>query len=217
MHAESFLEHRVLTLLEFDPRVTRYLEQGICVPWRDSRGGVHQYMPDVVVAFHPLLPVHRFAVTAYEVKPLAILREGWHELAPKYRAVRAVLKRYGVRFRLLTEQQAPLLLAQNVSFLLGYRQGTNDLSPSLHALNARMHELLCIPEKPVTPSRTVGCLSEEERPRALADLWRLVGQGAWHIDLTQPITMNSVLTPIRDLTDSAFSFPQWIQTHDWHR
>lgn len=131
VEAESLLEFDFLNILDFDPRVEKYGEQCLIIPWRDERGQQHKYHPDVLVKFYSDVlkridgyggdPNRRFRSTVYEVKPSEVLRSQWSELKPKYRSVIGALKGTGVRFRLITEKQINPIFAQNVRFLVGYK------------------------------------------------------------------------------------------------
>ena len=233
VHAESLLEYDFLNILDFDPRVEKYGEQCLAIPWRDGNGRPRKYHPDVLVKFYRNVleridgyggdPNVRFRSTIYEVKPSEVLRADWRELKPKYQGALRALRGTGVRFRLITEKQIRPVFAHNVRLLLGYKvdQANRTAHSSEDAMDEELGQLLRVLKEPITPQEILDRFGQsfELRARLLARLWRMLAKCMFDADLTEPLTMSTPIWPGQLYTyPGQFPTPRWrLPQHDWYR
>lgn len=233
VQAESLLEYDFLSILDFDPRVEKYGEQCIAIPWRDASGRRRRYSPDVLVKFDRAVvrringfsgdPNLQFRGTVYEVKPSTVLAEDWAELKPKFQGAQRALRGTGVRFRLMTERQINQVFAANVRILVGYKQPPPDNPKLLQetAIDEELHDLIRNLKEPISPQQILDRYSQsfEVRARILGRLWRMVALCKFDADLTEPLTMNTPLWPGQLFRiGHDFPVPKWRQPeHDWYR
>ena len=226
VQAESLLEYDFLNILDFDPRVEKYGEQCLAVPWTDESGRRKRYHPDVLVKFNALAMKadSRLGATVYEVKPAEILRARFPELKRRYRATVSCLKGTGVRFKLITDRQISRDFAANVRFLLCYKHERfqDDKSLSERAMDAGLLALVRGLKEPTTPRAILEHFSSDfdQRARLLARIWYFVAVCALEADLIAPLTMDTALWPSGSHRPFSVSFPipKWRQqSHDWYR
>jgi hypothetical protein len=233
VQAESLLEYDFLNILDFDPRVKKYGEQSLEIPWKDENKRPRKYHPDVLVKFDRKLLNHlrcegyetstRFCPTVYEVKPLDILKADWAEFKPKYKAAQSALSEFGVRFRIITERQINPIFAQNVRFLLGYKL-TPDASGKYRnevGIDNELDELIRTLDATITPKQILDKFSQsfEVRSRIVARIWRMIAHGMFDADLVEPLTMLTPLWPGQMYRGSDnIPTPKWRQPqYDWYR
>lgn len=118
---ESTLERDFYSLLDFRQDVKDYEVQPARIPWVDAEGKERFYTPDVFVT-HKFSPKARVVKILYEVKYRSDLREHWIELRPKFKAALAFCRKYGFRFKIITEKEIRTPLLENAKFLLTYRR-----------------------------------------------------------------------------------------------
>ena len=226
VQAESLLEYDFLNILDFDPRVRKYGEQCLVIPWKNKDGRKRSYHPDVLVQFDEewISRDPRLRASVYEVKPSAVLREQWPEQKPKYRAALCALRGTGVRFRLITEQQIDPVFAANVRFLMNYKKPRmlEQRSPQEQAMDAALLKLVWEIKEPITPQEILDRLANtfELRAELLARIWFFVALCTMEADLIEPLTMATPLWPSRyhHFSDRFFPEPKWRQPHhDWYR
>jgi hypothetical protein len=104
LHYESKLERDFLILLEIDPGIETVVTQPITIDLVVD-GRRRRYTPDVLAVWWDdvALPHGRSRVV-FEVKPYAILKRDYADLAPKYRAARSYFAAKGVGFRVITDR-----------------------------------------------------------------------------------------------------------------
>lgn len=229
VQAESLLEYDFLSILDFDPRVEKYGEQCLVLPWADGpTGRKRRYCPDVLVKFHPhaIKADPRLRATIYEVKPHEVLRAQWPELKLKYRAVRRSLSGTGVRFRLMTDSRIDPVFAKNVQFLLTYKHERfqNEKSRQDREIDAELLAMVWQLRGTITPQAVLDHFGQtfELRARVLTRLWYAVATCVFDCDLVTPLNMNTPLWPGQfhrafDVYKS-FPTPKWrLPEHDWYR
>lgn len=226
VQAESLLEYDFMNILDFDPRVEKYGEQCLSVPWIDPSGREHHYTPDVLVKFtrEARAKDARLGGTVFEVKPAEVLAESLAELKPKYRATMRSLRGTGVRFRLITDRQIDRVFAANVRFLLNYKveRFQNGKSPEEMAMDAALLDTVWKLNGMTTPQRVLDEFSQsfELRARLLTRLWYFVATCTLDADLVEPLTMNSTLWPgvFHRSFRTTYPIPKWRQeAYDWYR
>lgn len=226
VQAESLLEYDFLNILDFDPRVCKYGEQCLIVPWTSVEGRRRDYYPDVLVQFDEewMALNGRLGASVFEVKPTAVLAEQWPELRLKYRATLRALRGTGVRFRLITERQVRTAFAANVRFLMNYKKPRllEDKSSQEKAMDTELLRLVWEIKTPITPQQILDRFGQgfDLRARLLTRVWCFVAHCTLDADLVEPLTMNTPLWPSRYhyFGDRSFPIPKWRQPeHDWYR
>lgn len=183
---ESTLERDWLTLLQFSAEVESFEVQPVKIKWVDAEGKIHTYTPDVLVYYHqagtqPLL---------CEVKYRDEIRENWVQFKPKLQAAYRYAKERGWRFKLINETHIRTSLLDNAQFLLPFTR-------RVHADSELVPVLL-------DTLSTLGSCSVQEllnfidaNPMIQAEyiplLWYLVGMKRVGADLTQKLTMASIV------------------------
>lgn len=226
VQAESLLEYDFLNILDFDPRVQKYGEQCLVVPWTDVHGRKRHYHPDALVQFdeESIALNARLGATVFEVKPTAVLREQWKDLKPKYRATLSALRGTGVRFRIITEHQIAPTFAANVRFLMNYKKPRllEDKSPQETSMDAELLKLVWDLKAAITPQQILDQFGQgfDLRSRLLTRIWCFVAHCTLEADLIEPLTMSTQLWPSQyhHFSDRFFPEPKWRQQdHDWYR
>lgn len=188
---ESTLERDWLTLLQFSAEVESFEVQPVKIKWVDVERKNHTYTPDVLVYYHqagikPLL---------CEVKYRDELRENWTQFKPKFQAAYRYAKERGWRFKLITERRVRTTLLDNAKFLLPFTRRTTSKAEQIPVL---LEKLV------LQPSTTVQSLlnSIDANPMIQAEyipvLWYLVGTHQVGVDLTQKLTMTSVIRSLNN-------------------
>lgn len=226
VQAESLLEYDFMNILDFDPRVEKYGEQCLSVPWVDPNGRRRRYTPDVLVKFtrEAMAKDERLGGTVFEVKPSKVLADTLAELKPKYRATMRSLRGTGVRFRLITDRQIDRVFAANVRFLLNYKveRFQNNKEPEEKSMDAALLTMVWELKGPTTPQNILDQFGQsfELRARLLARLWYFVATCALDADLVEPLTMSSSVWPgiFHRSFQETYPIPKWRQeAYDWYR
>ncbi len=197
--AESSLEQDFLTLLEFDPRVERYVAQPFTIEWRDAIGKKRHYTPDVVVKYSDLAKEKEpwLKTTVFEVKPINVLKADWKEFRPKFKSTIGWAKQYDCLFHVVTENHIRTPYLDNARLLLRFKSHFFDVEPSL--AGARQHHIIRTLVKlgETTPNALLENLSADIWLRAelIPWIWNLVNQNIIGVDLHQPLTMKSKIWP----------------------
>lgn len=130
---ESLLERDYLILLDFDPEVASFETQPIHVR---VPGNKRPYTPDVLVHYRPNHRGQRRATELIEVKPSDKLAKYKAELAPKFKAARALAHENGWKFAIRTEKHIRTPRLENAKFLRGYKNHEPTESERDHLLQA---------------------------------------------------------------------------------
>jgi hypothetical protein len=188
---ESTLERDWLTLLQFSAEVESFEVQPVKIKWVDAEGKNRTYTPDVLVYYHqagtkPLL---------CEVKYRDELRENWVQFKPKFQAAYRYAKERGWRFKLITERRVRTILLNNAKFLLPFTRRVSSEAKQIPVLLEKLA---------LQPSTTVQSLlnSIDANPMIQAEyipmLWYLIGTHQVGTDLTQKLTMTSVIRSLNN-------------------
>lgn len=191
---ESRLEHDFMKLVGFDPRVSHYVEQPVKIEFTDATGRPRSYSPDILVTYHPHKdPAQDIKPLLAEIKYRRDLFKNWPDLKPKFRAARRYAREQGWEFRIITEVEIRTPYLKNIVFLLGYRD--------LGVVDAETAQLLEVLKRlcGADPDELLLTISEDRIRRAelLPMLWHLVANHRIGVDLTQPLTMRSRLSLLR--------------------
>lgn len=181
---ESSLERDHLLLLDFDPEVVNLREQPFTLRYLDE-GLQRKYTPDVQVDFLSRSGQSRTVV--YEVKPLAVLKEEFQTLRPKFKAAISHCRSRGWKFKIVTEKHIRHPLLKNAKFLKRYKNLEDQ-----PIIREQLCRSLCGMER-ATPSSllTATYWHGEKRMSAIPVLWQLVAKRVIGVDLNEPLTMRS--------------------------
>lgn len=183
---ESTLERDFLALLEFSPEVERFEVQPLKVEWRDAKGALRSYTPDVLIEFKPDLDRLPWLC---EVKYRADLKKNWNELHPKFlRAIRHA-RQHRWRFRLVTEKEIRTPYLANVRFLAPFKsRGVSTADAEWVATQLRSLGQ-------TTPTNLIAYLSPDGTRQAewLPILWHLLAVHRIGADLEGELTMDSAI------------------------
>lgn len=187
---ESPLERDYYCLLEFDRRVLNYEPQPFKIPYTKPDGRPEEYYPDTYVQYRPALggtPTPRNELV--EVKPRDELRKIWTEYKPALRAAWRYARPRGWRFVIKTDREIRTPYLENVKFLLRHRG-----IPADAYIEAALIEVLGRNGR-MDPTSLIGAIwsEREDQARAIPYLWHLLANYRINVDLTQPLTMRSVL------------------------
>lgn len=221
VQAESMLEYDFFCVLDFDPRVEKYKEQPVSIPWRTPEGQHRRYTPDVLVKFLPFegsAEHQRLKSAIYEIKPYAKLVEDWPKLRPKYRGVQKSLDGTHVPFKVVTEKRLRPAFVKNVHFLLDY--DARHLYHGTHLSNEQADRMRAISAQirlgvPTTPRRMLDNITKDAFTQALHVpwIWHLLRTGNLQADLIEPLTVDTEIWP------SFIKHPRakWMtKEYDWY-
>lgn len=183
---ESTLERDLMEILRFDPEVEQFVAQPLAIDYIDGEGTLRKYTPDGFIKFvessaqPPIL---------FEVKHREDFRKEWRTLMPKFRAAKAYCLPRGWKFEVFTEREIRTTYLSNVKFLWPFVERVPEKTVADHVLmllndldQADPELLLC-----------ALCSDGANRANFIPVIWHLVAIGAIDCDLTQPLTMRSLL------------------------
>ncbi len=185
---EGSLERDLYVLLDFDPDVSRFVEQPITIQYRDDRGKMRSYTPDVLIHYEktgdkaadkaPLLA---------EVKFRKELKEDWGKFKPRFRAAYREAKKRGWRFKTLTEREIRTPFLMNAKFLRRFRHKEYDQARA-DQIWIQMKQM-----READPESLVAAITDDkwEKARLISVLWQLVALGEIGVALTEPLNMRS--------------------------
>ena len=181
---ESTLERDLITLLQFDSRVSRFEVQPMRIEWCDDSGSERAYTPDVLAYFDD----SDMKTTLYEAKYRSELKADWQNLKPKFKAAIKCAREQGWRFKIITEKEIRTPHLENAKFLLPFIQKGPQNETDMDVLDGTLREL-----KQSTPNVLLTHIYEDEwnRAKLMPTLWYLVGTGHFGSDFNSKLTMNS--------------------------
>ena len=119
-----------------------------------------------------------------EVKYRSDLRAQWARLKPAFRAARRWGQAHYASFGIATEREIRGPMLENAKCLLPLRYAR--LDPELADLAFAASR----GQRHPTFGTVIGAM-QVDRARALATVWRLIARGAFRVDTTQPITVDT--------------------------
>jgi len=189
---ESTLERDFMLLVEFDPDVLTYEEQPVRIDYLSADGQARHYTPDILATYRqiPNSTTLKPPLLA-EIKYRRDLFEQWQELKPKFRAARRYAKEQGWNFKIITEVEIRTPYLKNVKFLRQYQRRPLNLDGA-DLLLQKVSEL-----RSTDPESLLASMHQDAQDRAhlLPTLWSLVAQRKIGADLSQPLTMRSLIWP----------------------
>lgn len=177
---ENALERDFVTLTSFQFPDASIISQPVTLAFKDGdRDG--RYTPDFLVRSG----ADRRA-DLIEVMYRADLRRQWVHLKPAFRAARRWGEAHYASFGIATEREIRVPMLENAKRLLPLRYAPLDPELAEHALVASRWQ-----RHPTFG--TVMSAMPIDRVQALATLWRLIARGTFRVDITQPITFDTVI------------------------
>lgn len=190
---ESSLERDLLLLLDFDRTIDFYEPQAVTIHFNDSTGKARHYTPDVLVTYRnpeDFSPAHEYQCPLLiEVKYRKDLKKHWKELKPKFKAAKKWTKERNWQFVILTEHHIRGTYLNNVKFIRQYR---GLLGQYENYLTNRVNTSISFP---TTPAEIIKQHADNhyERGRIIALIWSMVAEHYFNMDLSKPISMQSVI------------------------
>ncbi|MEQ8228514.1 MAG: TnsA endonuclease N-terminal domain-containing protein [Rhodospirillales bacterium] len=173
---ESNLERDFLILCDFDTSVRQLTEQPCKITYPSEEGKDRNYTPDFFLDVAAEVGPSQLV----EIKFQSELDERADDYAERFSAAREYAEARGWEFKVRTERSIRGDLLANAKFLLPYRR-----LPIDHGLSARWMRTLAS-TGPCTVEAALHDAwhnDDEERLRALTELWRLVAMDSISVDL----------------------------------
>lgn len=188
--AESSLERDFLFYLDKVPEVQWFEEQPLEIKYRDDKGKVRSYFPDVLVQrqFSGQEPTY----TLYEVKYRQNLWENWVNLKPKFKAAIQVCRDKGWRFKIVTEKEIRTPYFENLEFLHHFSRTTSPMEGEIrHDIYQALKKL-----KYATIEEVIAFVfrDKENQLAAYPVLWRMIGDKTILVDLSIPLRNQSEIS-----------------------
>jgi TnsA-like endonuclease N terminal len=176
---ESALERDFVTLTAFLDAYASITSQPITLSFRHD-GRARRYTPDFLVRWSNRL------TELVEVKYQADLDANEEELRPAFDAARAWADESGAVFRAVTDHEIRGPTLVNAKRLLPLRK-----LPIDREIAIRLLEAVGSMERPTFGQ--VVAAPRVNRAAAVATVWRLIARGQLLVDITTPITLNTML------------------------
>lgn len=189
---ESLLEKDYMILLEFDDAVKSFEEQPVRLPVSVKGRRTTQYVPDVLIKFHPGKGGKERKSLLVEVKSSRYLEKHAEKFKPKFASAKEYAAGQGWQFQIVTENNIRGSLLGNLKFLREYHlisPAGEEVTPVLDAVKSLGGSC--------TYSELVTCLCGDDTGillRTIPVIWHLVAGGRLRIDLKTPITDQTVIT-----------------------
>jgi len=186
---ESTLERDFLMRMEPLFGVLDVSPQPVQLPYRTRSGRASRYTPDYLVRYRlgdrtwsagrkPLL---------VEVKPREVLRSGWLDLRPKFRAARSFARQQGWEFRIFDESRIRDATWENAMFLRPYR----GLAFPKEETEAVIESLKEMGDSPVQYLVGRHFLTDRDRMTGYALIWSLLAKGEIECDFSRPLAWDT--------------------------
>lgn len=204
---ESTLEEDFYVLLRFNPLVANFETQPVTVEWRDGKGKIRSYTPDVLVRYRQdLAESADMRPVLCEVKPdLTEQSESPRRRKPprteneeenklKWAAAERYAARQGWAFKVYRESEIRTPYLDNARFLLRYleRAGESEHEPELLAWIAERGSATLDEWASFRGSST------QVRADIFPACYRLIAQRRVEVDLSVPLALSSIVKADKD-------------------
>lgn len=196
---ESSLERDYIYLLEFDRKVSSYLEQPLEIPFEDSKGKNRKYTPDFLVTYHDKFKKNEIIEIKYELE----LLNKQLEFEEKFEAARKYCIENDFVFRVVTDKfirDENHILLKNFKFLSRYRDFFDKIdyeSTGIHFDSSYACILLDKVEKieNCTLNKLVSSITDdwEKKAELIFLTWYLIANNFIECDLNIPLKLNSTI------------------------
>lgn len=202
---ESFLEEDFFILLRFNRNVESWESNPITIPWRDAEGKARKYTPDVLVRYKAITGATQPVTVLCEIKPdldtpadlpRARLprREDPAENEMKWEAATKYAAKNGWTFRVYRESEIRTNYLRNAKFLLRYLERKNSFRGEAALLAALLQHRRMSLRDWVSPFAA----SLAQRAEHLPTCYRLIAEGQVKIDLSQLLSLDTVVELVDD-------------------
>lgn len=180
---ESTLERDLYLTLEFDNNVESYEEQPLQLKLKTASGST-TYTPDCLICFKD------GSKLVCEVKYVSELIEKEEILKVKHEAVRLLLSKDNLNFRVVTEDDLRSDYLSNIKFIYKFHSPSKNFN---EYENVVLNKLATV--SPCTVASLISHLSKEthEQLQVLPIIWHLVFVQRIQVDMNIPITNKSIL------------------------
>lgn len=204
---ESTLEEDFYVLLRFNPLVASFEAQPVTIEWRDDKGKIRSYTPDVLLRYRldisesadwpPVLCEIKPDLTEKSESPRRRKpprRENEEENKLKWAAAERYAARNGWHFKVIRESDIHTPYFHNARFLLRFLEKPVDSKhePDLLAWLAEREQAT------LKEWSSIRGHSLEERAELLPACYRLIAQRQVAADLTVPLTLDSTVAALLD-------------------
>lgn len=202
---ESFLEEDFFVLLRFNRNVESWDSQTVTIHWRDVEGKMRRYTPDVLVRYKGTAEDPRPITVLCEIKPdldspadlpRARLprREDPDENERKWEAAKKFAAKEGWTFKVFRESDIRTNYLRNAKFLMRYLERKNSFNGESALLAAlSKHRRMTLREWALPFSNSVA-----QRAEHLPTCYRLIAEGQVKIDLSQLLSLDTVVELVDD-------------------
>jgi hypothetical protein len=192
---ESALERDFCCILEFEYSISSFVEQPVTIEY-ELDGVKKRYTPDFLVKY-----IDDQSPVLVEIKYRVDIRKNWAELKPKFRAAKEYAATQGWKFLIYTDKEIQNPYLKNIKFLLRFRK---PLPPACTQYYLLLLEALNILNEATLEKLVEAVISDVSRQVTLLPvLWHLISQEMIGCDLSQPLTMQSLVWTV----DESFSLP----------
>jgi hypothetical protein len=171
------LERDFVTLTSFLDAGVSVTSQPVTITFRDGTQS-RRYTPDFLVCWSGQ------RTELIEVKYRADLRANWGRLRPGFMAARVWAHERAATFRIATERNIRGQILENAKRLLPLRSAP---------LEPEIADQVLLATRSIHAPTFGGVLAAvpQNRPAALATLWRLIARGTLRVDLSAPVTLTT--------------------------
>jgi hypothetical protein len=196
---ESSLEKDFIYLIEFDRKVSSYLEQPIVIPYIDSKGKNRKYIPDFVVNYYDKFRKDEIIEIKYESE----LLQKKEELEEKFESARKYCINNDLVFRVITDayiRDEKHILLKNIKFLSRYRDFFDKIDYEATGLHFDTSYACILLDKVeqydnCTINKLINSITNdwEKKAELIFLTWYLIANNFVECDLNSPLNLNSTI------------------------
>ncbi|PTB96332.1 heteromeric transposase endonuclease subunit TnsA [Marivirga lumbricoides] len=188
---ESSLERDFIQITDFNPYVSRFIEQPLTISYTDEVGSGRTYTPDFLIFYKNDNPrQQKMKPLLVEVKYREELKKNWSKYKPKFKAASQLCREKDWDFRFITEREIRGDYLFNVKFLNNYR---NSDDVRIEDVSYLLDNLQVMKETTPKDLLSATCYSEKRKGFLLYTLWHMVAIDMIKMDLSLRISMNSLI------------------------
>lgn len=196
---ESSLEKDFIYLIEFDTKVSSYLEQPIEIAYIDSKGKNRKYTPDFLVNYHDKFRKDEII----EIKYKSELEEKKDELEEKFESARKYCISNDLVFRVISDtyiRDEKHILLTNIKFLSRYRDFFDKIDYEATGLHFDTSYACILLDKieqyeNCTINQLITTITNdwEKKAELIFLTWYLIANNFIGCDLNSPLNLNSAI------------------------
>lgn len=196
---ESSLERDFIYLIEFDRKVSFYLEQPLEITYRDSTGQNRKYTPDFLITYHDKFKKSEIIEIKYESE----LEEKREELEVKFDFARKYCIDNDLVFRVISDKyirDEKHVLLKNFKFLSRYRDFFDKIDYEATGIHFDSSYACILLDKVeeienCTINKLVSSITNdwEKKAELIFLTWYLIANNFIECDLNSPLKLNSII------------------------